>query len=163
MKVAKGNRSQGTTPGDRKVATSHSKQGALTKAQVARLGKILKKVPFARLVGIELASAQPGSATLRLAMRQELEQIHGVMHGGAIAALIDTATAFAIVTLLLKEKRFVTVDLTVSYLRPLTKGFAIAEARVLRAGQRLITVSAEVMDDDGNLAATALSTYLKLS
>ena len=51
----------------------------------------------------------------------------------------------------------------VNYLRPLREGTATATARVLRAGRRLITVSADVFDDGGNLAATALSTYLRLA
>jgi uncharacterized protein (TIGR00369 family) len=76
--------------------------------------------------------------------------------------LIDTATAFAIISLLAPKERVTTVDLTVNYLRPLTKGRVTAIARVLRAGRRLFVVSANVFDKDGNLATTALSTYLRL-
>ena len=136
--------------------------GALSDAEIKRIREAISKVPFAKLLGIELEHAERGSATLRLNVRDELRQIHGVMHGGAIASLIDTATAFAIVTLLKDEEKFSTVDLMINYLRPLKEGTATAKARVLRAGRRLITVSAEVLDDSGNLAATALSTYLRL-
>jgi len=135
----------------------------LSDAEIARIRQAISRVPFATLLGIELEQAERGSATLRLNIRDELRQIHGVMHGGAIATLIDTATAFAIVTLLEDKERFSTVDLMVNYLRPLQEGTATATARVLRAGRRLITVSADVFDDGGNLAATALSTYLKLA
>ena len=133
-----------------------------TAAQLRRLRRAISKVPFANLLGIELQEAGRGSATLRLIVREELKQIHGVMHGGAIASLVDTATAFAIATLLANEERVTTVNLTINYVRPLKRGTARAHARVLRAGRRLITVSAEVLDDDGSLAATALSTYIKL-
>ena len=54
-------------------------------------------------------------------------------------------------------------NLMVNYLRPLQSGTVTATGRVLRAGRRLITVSADVHDDQGNLAATALSTYLRLA
>src|SRR2546426_12827701 len=137
--------------------------GRLTEAEMIRIRETLSRVPFARLLGIELEEAEPGSATLRLNVRDELRQIHGVVHGGAIASLIDTATAFAIVTLLEDKEKFSTVDLMVNYLRPLEEGTVTAKARVLRAGRRLITVSADVFDDGGNLAATALSTYLRLA
>jgi len=103
-----------------------------------------------------------GAATLGLEIRKDLMQNHGVVHGGAIASLIDTATAFAIIPLLNPEERVTTVDLTISYLRPITKGRVTALARVVRAGRRLFVVSAEVKDADGKLAATALSTYIKL-
>ncbi len=137
--------------------------GTLSDAEITRIRQAISRVPFATLLGIELEQAERGSAKLRLNIRDELRQIHGVMHGGAIATLIDTATAFAIVTLLEDKERFSTVDLMVNYLRPLKEGTATATARVLRVGRRLITVSADVFDDSGNLAATALSTYLRLA
>ena len=137
--------------------------GTLSDAEITRIRQAINRVPFATLLGIELEQAERGSATLRLNIRDELRQIHGVMHGGAIASLIDTATALAIVTLLEDREKFSTVDLMVNYLRPLKEGTATARARVLRAGRRLITVSADVFDNGGNLAATALSTYLRLA
>ncbi len=135
----------------------------LSDAETTRIREAISRVPFATLLGIELEQAERGSASLRLNIRDELRQIHGVMHGGAIASLIDTATALAIVTLLEDREKFSTVDLMVNYLRPLKEGTATARARVLRAGRRLITVSADVFDNGGNLAATALSTYLRLA
>jgi acyl-CoA thioesterase len=133
----------------------------ITGEALEKLRTTLSKVPFASLLGIELAAATHGSVTLRLTIRDDLRQIHGVMHGGAIASLIDTATAFAIVSQLPNAEKFTTVDLTINYLRPLKDGTATAQARVIRAGRRLLTVSAEV-DDDGNLAAMAISTYIRL-
>ena len=55
-----------------------------------------------------------------------------------------------------------TVDLTISYLRPVTRGRLTAVAKVVRAGRRLFVVSADVFDAETNLIATALSTYIKV-
>jgi acyl-CoA thioesterase len=137
-------------------------EAEITTAQLGRIKKAMATVPFAKLLGIELDDIGSGSATLGLKIRKELKQNHGVVHGGAIASLIDTATAFAILSVLEPTEKVTTVDLTISYLRPLTVGRATAVARVLRAGRRLIVVSAEVFDKDGKLASTALSTYTKL-
>lgn len=134
----------------------------ITAAQLNRIRKAIDSVPFAQLLGIELDDLSPGTATLGFNVRKQLTQNHGVVHGGAIASLIDTATAFAILTLLTPRERVTTVDLTVSYLRPLSAGRVTAVAKVLRAGRRLFVVSADVFDKDGKLATTALSTYLKL-
>ena len=123
----------------------------------------LEKVPFAKLLGIQLDSVEPGHAVLSMEIRHELKQNHGVAHGGAIAALIDSAMALAIMPLLEENERTTTVDLTIHYLRPLTEGTARASARVVRAGKRVITVSAELVDENEKLAATALSTYLRLT
>ena len=134
----------------------------ITAAQLRRIQKAVATVPFARLLRIELDDVGSGTATLGLNVRKELTQNQGVVHGGVIASLIDTATAFAIISLLDPEERVTTVDLTISYLRPLTKGRITAVAKVVRAGRHLFVVSAEVFDRDKKPAATALSTYIKL-
>ena len=134
----------------------------ITAAQLRRIQKAIDTVPFARLLGIELGDISSGTATLGLTVRKELMQNHGVVHGGAIASLIDTATAFAILSLLAPKERVTTVDLTISYLRPITVGRISAIAKVVRSGRRLFVVSAEVFDKDRKLTATALSTYIKL-
>ena len=136
--------------------------GKLDSAHVERLSQALESVPFARFLGIELDEIDAGVATLSFEIKPELKQNHGVVHGGAIASLIDSATAFAIISLLPTDEHATTVDLTISYLRPLTEGRARAVARVIRSGKRLIVVSAELFDDRGTLAATALSTYIKI-
>lgn len=137
-------------------------EGKITDAQRRRIQKALVTVPFAQLLGIELEDIGSGTATLGFDVRKELTQNHGVVHGGAIASLIDTATAFAIIPMLAPKERVTTVDLTISYLRPLTGGRVRAVAKVVRAGRRLFVVSAEVFDKDANLTTTALSTYIKV-
>jgi uncharacterized protein (TIGR00369 family) len=133
----------------------------LTEVQRQRIERALDAVPFARLLGIQVESVEPGFSVLSIEIRNELRQNHGVVHGGAIASLIDTATAFAIIPLLAEKERTTTIDLTISYLRPLISGVARASAQVVREGRTIIVVSAEVLDDGGNLAATALSSYLR--
>lgn len=123
---------------------------------------VFANIPFAQLLGMELIAMEPGAATVTMAMRKELEQPAGLMHGGATAALIDTATAFAVATTFEHGDNAATVDLTVHYLRPVKKGSVRCEAKLLRAGRKLLTVSAEVFNDDDKLVATALATYSKL-
>ena len=122
----------------------------------------IDEVPFAKLLGIEVDSMEPGVATLSMKLRDEHMRNGGIAHGGAIATLIDSAMAFAIIPILAENERSITVDLTIHYLRPLSGGSARATARVVRAGRRVITVSAELFDGNEKLAATALSTYLRV-
>ena len=133
----------------------------ITAAQLRRVQKALTTVPFARLLGIELEDIASGTATLAFNVRKEFMQNQGVVHGGAIASLIDTATAFAIISLLAPKEKVSTVDLAISYLRPATGGRLKAVATVVRAGRRLFVVSAEVFDKNERLITTALSTYIK--
>jgi len=122
----------------------------------------LDDVPFAKLLGIEVDSLEPGHAVLSMKMRDDLKRNGGIAHGGAVATLIDSAMAFAIMQSLGENEQTVTVDLTIHYLRPLSQGSARASARVVRAGRRVVTVSAELFDDQEKLAATAISTYLRI-
>lgn len=135
----------------------------LNEAQRRRIEAAAKNVAFGDLVGIQLDVSAPGFAKMSLVVRDELKQNNGVVHGGAIASLIDSAAAFAVIPLLNEHETTTTVDLTVSYIRPLVDGTVSASAKVLRAGRRIIVISAEVSDEAGNLAATGLTTYLRLS
>lgn len=137
-------------------------EGKITPAQLRRIHKALTTVPFARFIGIELEDIEGGIATLAVNVRKELTQNQGVVHGGVIASLIDTATAFAILSLLPPREKVTTVDLAISYLRPVTGGRLKAVAKVVRAGRRLFVVSAEVFDKQGRLITTALTTYIKI-
>lgn len=134
----------------------------LNEEQRARLEAMRDAVPFLNLLGVEVESVGPGTATLLLPIRDEIKRNDGIVHGGAIASVIDSAFAFAIVPLLGENERTTTVDFTIHYLRPLSAGVAKTTARVVRLGRRVITVSAELFDENGKLAATALSTYLRV-
>ena len=121
----------------------------------------LDHVPFAKLLGIEVDTVEPGHAVLSMKLRDDLMRNNGIAHGGAIATLIDSAMAIAIMAQLAEGERTVTVDLTIHYLRPISEGTARASARVVRSGRRVITVSAELFDHNDKLSATAISTYLR--
>jgi uncharacterized protein (TIGR00369 family) len=135
----------------------------LTPDEEQRIREAFERVPFAHLLGIELGEMRRGAATLHLEVRDELRQNNGVVHGGVVASLMDTAAAFALLTLLEANQTSTTVDLTVHYLRPLLKGRATAEARVLRAGRRIITITVDVLDETKTLAATALTSFIRLA
>jgi len=123
---------------------------------------VFSEVPYIKLLGMELLDLRDGEAVLRLKMRDELRQPQGLLHGGATASLIDTATAFAVITRLASGEKASTVDLTVHYLRPVIDETVTCTARVVKAGRRLLTVSADVLNDKEKLIATAISTYSKV-
>lgn len=118
---------------------------------------------FPRLLGIEIDSIEEGRAVLSVEVRQELKQLQGIMHGGAIATLIDTAVAFAILGVAEPEDRFSTIEMKVNYLSAIREGRVRAEARVIRAGRRVIVAECDVFDDKGRLAAKGLLTYIWLN
>ena len=134
-------------------------QPELTAEDLARLRAAFAQVAYARLLGLELTATGRGAAVVSLAVRPELTRMEGIVHGGALASLMDTASAFAVLSLLAPGEQTVTVDLMIHFLRPVTRGTLRARARVLRAGRRIAFVSVEATDDAGELIATALTTY----
>lgn len=124
--------------------------------------QIVETTPYLQLLGIEAVALEVGKAVFKLPMSEKLRQPYGLLHGGATASLIDTAMAFAVVSVLPEGEKATTVDLTVQYLRPHTDGAATCTATVTRAGKRLFFLSAEVVNEENKLIATALSTYTKV-
>lgn len=139
------------------------KDGLLTELERQRIQDAFAAVPFARVLGIELDAIERGRAVVSLRLRDELKQNNGIIHGGVTASLIDTAAAFVILTQLEADQTTTTVDLTIHYLRPLTSGQATAHARIIRGGRRLIIAAVDVFDEAEKLAATALTTYIRLT
>ena len=119
-------------------------------------------VPYAQFLGLQLGEVGPGQASIHLDVRDELKQNQGVVHGGAIASLIDTASAFAVLTQIDLDERVTTTDLTIHYLRPATTGRITAIARIIRGGRRLFVLAVEVHDEAQALIATAVTTYIKI-
>jgi uncharacterized protein (TIGR00369 family) len=130
-------------------------------SRLERARNAFDKVSYARFLGLELCELKSGDVTVCLDVRDELKQNHGVVHGGAIASLIDTASAFVILTAIDENERVTTTDLTIHYLRPVTLGRMLARARIVRGGRRRFVVNVEV-ENDGRLAATAVTGYVKI-
>lgn len=134
----------------------------ITEAQKEYARRILTANPFVSLLGIELVELEHGEASCRLQIEEKHQRAGGFLHGGVTASLVDTTLAFAVATHLEPGQNSVTIDLTIHYLRPVYQGAVTAQAKVLRAGNRIVTASAEVFDETGELIATALSTYSKI-
>lgn len=130
-----------------------------------RLAAAFDRSPFGRLLGLRVEAVEPDYSRLRLPFRPQLLQPSGVVHGGAIASLLDTAAAVAIFSGLDRLPRtMATVDLHVQYLEAVAAGDLIAECRVRRRGGSLVFVGAEVRTESGVIAAHgALSFKVTLS
>lgn len=138
-----------------------TENNAITAEQRDLAAKVLHGLPFAKLMGMQLVDLQLDMATIKIDMRDDLRHPGGILHGGVTATLIDTAMAYAVRTRVAPEERTATIDLTVHYLRPHIDGTFACTAKVVRAGKRIFTVSADVYNESGDPIATAISTYTR--
>ena len=120
------------------------------------------RVAYARFLGLELCETGNGQTAICLDVRDDLKQNHGVVHGGAIASLIDTASAFAILAEIEENEKVTTTDLTIQYLRRVTAGRMVAEATIVRAGRSRFVVRVDVQNAN-TLVATAITGYAKIA
>ena len=76
--------------------------------------------PLAKLIGFRMATVEPGRIVMELDAEESLENTIGLLHGATAAALLDTAMGCAISTMLAAGEASVTLDLKLTYLRPLS-------------------------------------------
>lgn len=123
------------------------------------MAKRLRRSNAGRLLGFELESAERGRVLLRMSVRQKHRQIQGVVHGGIIAALADTAGGIACYTVAPAGTLVATIEMKINFLEPVEEGAILAEARVLRHGKTTAVAECDVRDADGGLMAKALMTF----
>jgi uncharacterized protein (TIGR00369 family) len=119
----------------------------------------LKESRAIGLLGFDVEAVEVGRAILRLDVRLRHTQLNGVVHGGILAALADTAGGMAAYTTVARGTALATVELKINYLEAVPGGRIRADARVLRAGRNFIVCECEVFDAKGTLAAKALLTF----
>jgi len=99
---------------------------------------------FPKLVGLHVEEIRIGYCRMTLPFRDELEQPMGVVHGGAIATLIDASVVPAIGSAYDNTVGYSTVDLHVQYHNALVKEDAIAEGWVTKRGRSVVFCESEV-------------------
>ena len=117
--------------------------------------------PFARVLKLEVDDIEPDRAKLSLPFDESVATYADVVHGGAVASLIDVAATAAAWSAaeITDSPRGATVSLTVDYLRAARGKRLTASARVTRRGSSLCFCDVEVHDSDGELVAKGLVTY----
>jgi uncharacterized protein (TIGR00369 family) len=123
------------------------------------LARRLHSSNTARQFGFRLEAAEPGRVVLRMRVESRHKQLHGVVHGGILAALADTAGGLATYMALPRGTRVATIEMKINYLEAVERGTLAAEARVLRCGKNIAVVDCDVRAGDGRLAAKALLTF----
>ena len=113
---------------------------------------------FHSWMGMELVGAEPGRVEISLEAADHHLNLQGLLHGGVIATLADTATGLAVRTMVPAGRRHVTVQLDVHYLRPGAPGRVTVVGTTVRVGTSIGYAEADVLDAKGRLLARATAT-----
>lgn len=143
--------------------------------QAQAVREMFERIPFNQALGIELDEISTSRVVMHLSMKPELvgNFVHGILHGGVIASLLDVAGgATAMLGVFDRHRhlteheratrlaRLGTIDLRIDYLRPgIGESFRM-EAEVLRLGSRVASTRMSFLDADGKLLSTGSAAYI---
>jgi len=131
-------------------------------AYIGALINVVNSSPFPTHMLMQLEAIAFDHAVVSLRTDNCHLQPYGIVHGGVMATLIDTATFWAAFLRLPDDDGLVNIDLKLNYLKPVTDGTLIATGRCIRAGRSLSYAEAGVTDADGKLVAHGTSTLMAL-
>ncbi len=134
----------------------------LNEEKTKNLHRMVTTAPIYQLLKISLEKIDEGFARFRMPFQRELTQGFGLVHGGAIATLADTAVAYALLSLVQPGERVATAEFKINYLSSVTAGELIAEAHIINKGEKLALGEMEVKNEQGKLIAKGLATYMIL-
>jgi uncharacterized protein (TIGR00369 family) len=145
------------------VAASPTSVDGLALLQAMVRGE-LPAPPIAELLGMGIAVVEPGRVVFTLDTRPEFANPLGTVHGGIASTLIDSATGCAIHTALPAGSTYTTVDLSVTFVRPIELDGAHlrCEGTALHVGRKVATARARITDDRHRLVAHGSSTCVVL-
>ena len=104
--------------------------------------------PFERLLRMEIVEASEGKAILTMPFLIDFAQGAGLMHGGALVGLADTAVVMAIKSLVPSQTHFATISLTTKFLYPVKQGAVTAKASVITQEGRTFKGQALVYNEE---------------
>ena len=115
--------------------------------------------PFAELLGMRAKSVGDGQARFELDVQAKHLNPNGILHGGVIYSLADTAMGAALFSRLDSGEQCATLEIKMSYLVPVTAGRITADAAVVQRTKRIGVIEAKVFDDGDRLIALATGTF----
>lgn len=125
------------------------------------LQELLDGSPFTKFLGVQVteADADEGLVVLQMQSRLEIQRMDGSpqIHGGPLAALIDTAGDLAVAQSV--GGAVPTIDMKVDYLRPVMGDYVIARAQARRVGRTVGVADVEILDAEDRLCAIGRAVY----
>jgi len=135
------------------------KQREITPETVRRRLEQLTSGPVWKYLDIRLIRAENGESEVHMPVKKEYTQLHGNVHGGILATVLDASMGAAINSLLPENEYAVTAEMKVNYLRPGEGEMLIAKARVIKRGRSLSLLQSDLYNERNKLLCHATATF----
>jgi len=129
---------------------------------VRELVEIINASSFPMHMSMRLSAIDLDRAVIELQTAQCHLQAYGIVHGGVLATLIDTATFWAVYLRIPEDAGLVNIDLKLNYLKPVENGLLRAEGRAIRSGNHICYAESDVWNANRDLVAHGTSTLMIL-
>jgi uncharacterized protein (TIGR00369 family) len=129
---------------------------------ILELIDVVNTSPFPKHMSMRLTTISLDRAVLELVTGQCHLQPYGIVHGGVISTLIDTATFWAVYMRIPEGAGLVNIDLKLNYLRPVENGILTAEGHAIRSGNSISYAETSVLNEKRELIAHGTSTLMTL-
>jgi len=130
---------------------------------IREITRRLNESNTAKQFGFLFREVGPGRVVVGMRVSKRHLQVHGVVHGGILAALADTAGGMAVYLRLPPGSRVATVEMKINYLEAVARGEVVADAQLVRLGRNLAVVDCDLFDDAQRIVAKALMTFAIIS
>jgi uncharacterized protein (TIGR00369 family) len=125
----------------------------------ARILELAARSPFYAWTGMRVLRVEPGEVDVAMDVGPDHLNLRGLLHGGMIATLADSASGLAVRSALEPGRTHATVQLDVRFLRAGGPGTIEARGRAIRVGRSIAFAEAEIVDGDGTTLARASATH----
>ena len=130
----------------------------MNKDTLERASNIFNNQEFLSFTDMKLESIEEKKAIISCENKKQLSQGLGYMHGGMVAAILDTAGGFAAFTVVPSNCHIVTSELKINYMRPVISKKVFGIGEVISQGKKLIVVEATLKDENDNMLAKMMAT-----
>lgn len=118
--------------------------------------------PLFQFLGVIVEQISPEKSVLRLPLKYEFRQGADITAGGILATLADEAMAHVVLANLDEGQTTTTVEMNMRYLRSIKEGEIRAVAKVIKKGRQIISVAAEIRDEQKSLIAYGGASFMVL-
>jgi acyl-CoA thioesterase len=121
---------------------------------------LINSSSFFSFLGIQLCEFKYGESFLELELKENHLQMHGVIHGGVSATLIDAAGTLAAVTQIEGLYSATTIEMKINYLSSIKKGKILAHGHCIKLGRTIGVSEASIKDEENKIIAHGLVTVM---
>jgi uncharacterized protein (TIGR00369 family) len=124
------------------------------------LAILVNRCPYFSLLSMEIKDLQWGTCLLEVKLEEKHLQPFGMVHGGVLASVVDSAAFWAVFPQVEKGMGLTTVEMKLNYLAPAQKGKLVAQGRCIKMGKTLALGETHVRNGEGALLAHGTATMM---